>query len=48
MQQKQQDVLAKMVRAKDDAIYEEMKGLTNTFIWEMVPTSPHINPQMIS
>jgi hypothetical protein len=37
-----------MVRAKDDAIYEEMKGLINTFIWEMVPTSPHINIEVLT
>ncbi len=43
LQQKQQDRLATMVRVMDDAIYEEMKGSTNTFTWEMVPTSPCIN-----
>jgi len=38
-----------MVRAKDDAyaIYEEMKGSANTSTWEMVPTSPRINIEVI-
>jgi hypothetical protein len=37
-----------MVRAMDDAIYEEMKGSANTFIWEMVPTSPRINIEVLA
>jgi hypothetical protein len=37
-----------MVRAKDDAIYEEMKGSTNTFTWEMVPTSLHMNIEVLA
>jgi hypothetical protein len=48
LQQKQQDGLATMVRATDDAIYEEMKGSANTFIWEMVPTSPRINIEVLA
>ncbi len=32
----------------DDAIYEEMKGSANTFIWEMVPTSPRINIEVLA
>jgi hypothetical protein len=36
-----------MVRAKDDVIYEEMKGSTNTFIWEMVLASPCINIEVL-
>jgi hypothetical protein len=34
--------------AKDDAIYEKMKGLANTFTWEMVPTSPRINIEVLA
>jgi hypothetical protein len=37
-----------MVRAKEDAIDEEMKGSANTFTWEMVPTSPHINIEILA
>ncbi len=48
LQQKQQDGLATMVRAMDDAIYEEMKGSANTFTWDMVPTSPHINIEVLA
>ncbi len=48
LQQKQQDGLATMVRAKDNAIYEKMKGLANTITWEMVPTSPHINIEVLA
>ncbi len=48
LQQKQQDRLATMVRAMDDAIYEEMKGSANTFTWEMVPTSPRINIELLT
>ncbi len=48
LQQKQQDGLATMVRAMDDAIYEEMKGSANTFTWEMVPTSPRINIEVLA
>jgi hypothetical protein len=48
LQQKGLDGLATMVKAKDDAIYEEMKGSTNTFTWEMVPTSPYINIEILA
>jgi hypothetical protein len=48
LHQKQQDGLATMVRAMDDAIYEEMKGSANTFTWEMVPTSPCINIEVLA
>ncbi len=48
LQQKQQDGLTTMVRALDDAIYEEMKGSANTFTWEMVPTSPRINIEVLA
>jgi len=48
LQQKQQDGLATMVRVMDDAIYEEMKGLANTFTWEIVPTSPRINNEVLT
>jgi hypothetical protein len=37
-----------MVRAMDDAIYEEMKGSTNTFTWGMVPISPCINIEVLA
>jgi hypothetical protein len=37
-----------MVRAKDNAIYEKMKGLANTITWEMVPTSPRINIEVLA
>jgi hypothetical protein len=37
-----------MVKAKDDAIYEEMKGSTNTLTWEMVPTIPRINIEVLA
>jgi hypothetical protein len=37
-----------MVKVMDDAIYEEMKGLANTFTWEMVPTSPRINIEVLA
>jgi hypothetical protein len=37
-----------MVKAKDNAIYEEMKGLANTFTWEMLPTSPHMNIEVLA
>ncbi len=32
----------------DDAIYEEMKGSTNTFTWGMVPISPCINIEVLA
>ncbi len=38
-----------MVRAEGDAIYEEMKGWTNTTsTWEIIPTSPHINIEVLA
>ncbi len=38
-----------MVRVEDDAIYEKMKGSTNTTsTGEMVPTSPCINIEVLA
>jgi hypothetical protein len=37
-----------MVKAMDDAIYEEMKGSANTFTWEMVLASPRINIEVLA